>query len=1004
MNLISQYVHLFNFNPGGQTFEGHTKLLIEHFGNETIFINCRQAIISKVSINNSPCENLEVIDMLEGLFHRKDTRMDINLIKRYRSFSVFCTSNGRGEITINLSPEQRAFNQVEIDIYFKIDHPKVGIYFCPNSMYIYTSDNYTRTWLPCIENQRCIWTLDFTMPENFETVVASGQFVKRSDSVKRFKSFCSIYPSSVGFAMANKFLHRIITNPVNNSDVVDEDMDDPVDSRMLETVSIEGYSLGTLNDCMSFTIKLLPKIVNRYQDLMDFSFPLSSIKFVFLPRVETCNFFGLSILDSSMLLDDTLIEPWWDTHYLLSKCISAQFFGSLFTTKNLHELWLVTGLREWLFFNFIRLDLGQNEYKWHVYSYLKSVMNDITAQDVKLTSCGLVGCCHKLDVDIPFVKEDHFIAKSLIVIRRLECKLGRDVFLSVVRKLVNQCSSKSQCDVSVSHLIQCLRELKQNQDDSETDESVRQMLHSLMEMYEFHVRYVYNKRKCAIEIEIEQPGRYMCNGSTQNKSADLLCNHEVETTDMYSRFLQVLDNSLCSSQLSLMFPMADMYTGPMTIGIQSWDEYFTHAVQIDDAKCNFEIQCVSTRHTKRNRKRKITLQNGEEVSYQFNDIEATSEVPVVFIRIDPEYKLGQRRVCVEGSSHWCDQFLYGRDVFAQFECLDVFMCDEEVEFPRDLQRLILSKRHFYKVLMSLAHVMAKRQSHSSNELYSLYLNTFHYKNNDDDTNNSLTLPNDLLSELNMYFVAIAILRSIRFASIRDADESSKCIHTYKNMIGLLIFVDDNITAQCPYTMYYFRSILIRTITNYLCKNLHFISSDSVKYLVNTILKFKNCEYIYPSHKIVIGRECIESLYILRKHHLLQVDDNLFMSCIDVKVANNLRVTAFGVIIRLLQSSVDSKAIVNILKTIQHDRTLQIPVLNLLIEYCPFECDNLHYLNNAYTAKAMWKLVLDCVDRSDQIFSLVSFLYSKMYGRRPSVVPQNIILTATDHQFQTMFEK
>ena len=91
---------------------------------------------------------------------------------------------------------------------------------------------------------------------------------------------------------------------------------------------------------------------------------------------------------------------------------------------------------------------------------------------------------------------------------------------------------------------------------------------------------------------------------------------------------------------------------------QELDGSFNHMFKVEENQTKFEILCHSK--SRRNKKKKIPLMNGEEVDMDLSAMDSDS--PVLWISIDPDMQL-LRQVCM--AEKFCDFFVQTMDCIFQ---------------------------------------------------------------------------------------------------------------------------------------------------------------------------------------------------------------------------------------------------------------------------------------------------------------------------------------------------
>lgn len=82
------------------------------------------------------------------------------------------------------------------------------------------------------------------------------------------------------------------------------------------------------------------------------------------PYSEICSTASMSILNSELLYDKTIIDQTYKTRYKLAFACAMQYFGMFIGPKVWEDLWIFYGLAGYLAGLFIQKIHGNNEYRY----------------------------------------------------------------------------------------------------------------------------------------------------------------------------------------------------------------------------------------------------------------------------------------------------------------------------------------------------------------------------------------------------------------------------------------------------------------------------------------------------------------------------------------------------------------------------------------------------------------------------------------------------------------
>jgi aminopeptidase N len=176
----------------------------------------------------------------------------------------------------------------------------------------------------------------------------------------------------------------------------------------------------------------------KYKDIF------GSYKQVFLdfPCFESAHFASLSIIDSNLILDPTMIDGSMEMFCRLSKLIALQFFGCFIVPKHWSDSWLIYGFAGYLELTFLQKEFGKNEFK---YQFLKAseLLNELETHNQPLFTKSFV---HPSELITDYMK-----IKSSYVVHMI----GKFISLTNLKKYLNKLitTAVSNPDDSSNRLI-----------------------------------------------------------------------------------------------------------------------------------------------------------------------------------------------------------------------------------------------------------------------------------------------------------------------------------------------------------------------------------------------------------------------------------------------------------------------------------------------------------------------------------------------------------------------
>ncbi|KAL0598681.1 Transcription initiation factor TFIID subunit 2 [Plecturocebus cupreus] len=337
--------------------------------------------------------------------------------------------------------------------------------------------------------------------------------------------------------------------------------------------------------------------------------------------------------------------------------------------------WVLKGISGYIYGLWMKKTFGVNEYR----HWIKEELDKIVAYELKTGGVLL----HPIfgggkEKDNPAshlhfsIKHPHtlsweyytmFQCKAHLVMRLIENRISMEFMLQVFNKLLSLASTASsqkfqshmwsQMLVSTSGFLKSIS----NVSGKDIQPLIKQWVDQ-SGVVKFYGSFAFNRKRNVLELEIKQ--------------------------DYTS-------------------PGTQKYVGPLKVTVQELDGSFNHTLQIEENSLKHDIPCHSK--SRRNKKKKIPLMNGEEVDMDLSAMDADS--PLLWIRIDPDMSVLRKVEFEQADFMWQYQLRYERDVVAQQESILALE-----KFPTPASRLALTdileqEQCFYRVRMSACFCLAK---------------------------------------------------------------------------------------------------------------------------------------------------------------------------------------------------------------------------------------------------------------------------------------------------------
>ncbi|KAJ7405005.1 TATA-box binding protein associated factor 2 [Willisornis vidua] len=335
-------------------------------------------------------------------------------------------------------------------------------------------------------------------------------------------------------------------------------------------------------------------------------------------------------------------------------------------------------------------------------------------------------------------------------------------------------------------------------------------------------------------------------------------------------------------------PGTQKYVGPLKVTVQELDGSFNHTLQIEENSLKHDIPCHSK--SRRNKKKKIPLMNGEEVDMDLSAMDADS--PLLWIRIDPDMSVLRKVEFEQSDFMWQYQLRYERDVVAQEEAILALE-----KFPTPASRLALTdileqEQCFYRVRMLACFCLAKIANSMVSTwtgppaMKSLFTRMFCCK----------TCPNIVKTNNFMNFQSYFLQKTMPVAMALLRDVHNLCPKEVLMFILDLIKYNDN--RKNKFSDNYYRAELIDALANSVTpavsvnnevRTLDNLNPD-VRLILEEITRFLNMEKLLPSYRHTITVSCLKAIRVLQKNGHVPSDPALFKSYaeyghfIDVRIA------------------------------------------------------------------------------------------------------------------------
>lgn len=560
-------------------------------------MNCKQAKIYKLLLNDTiDCPfayHDPTLNICQDEAKAKTKTVDAFSQAYFTAVNAVDADRCHGEILVEIPTafhhlviEGRA---VKLTIEFGVERPLGGLHFvvppeglnstnAERAAHMYTSgfENCSRLWFPCVDafSEPCTWKMEFTVDANMVAVAPGDlQEVVYSENMKK-KTF--------HYALATPTAAPNIGLAVGPFEIM-------VDPNMHE---VTYFCLPHLLPLLKDTCAFLHEAFEFYEELLSTRYPYSCYKQVFVDEsfATVQSYATMTIFDTNLLHTKHIIEQTFESRKVQSAALARQFFGCYISMNSTFDAWLTRGISGFLGAQYHKKAFGNNEYRLWVYNTLNEVI------DYEQKYGGIVlDPWHQRPGDNSFyfsnrnlhtfspLYDDAYTKKSILVIRMLEDRIGRELLLQVFNKLLTLAIFSTQQKLTASTTNAWCNMLLSTSSFSKaiftvTGKDITTFLQQWVHTgghSKFHGSFHFNRKRNTVELEIKQ----------------------LDTSSLGIR----------------------RYMGPLTVWIQELDGTFKHNLQIEENATKHDITCHSK--SRRNKKKKIPLCTGEEVDMDLSNME-----------------------------------------------------------------------------------------------------------------------------------------------------------------------------------------------------------------------------------------------------------------------------------------------------------------------------------------------------------------------------------------------
>ncbi|XP_061529597.1 transcription initiation factor TFIID subunit 2 isoform X1 [Phycodurus eques] len=961
--LTHQVVCINNINFQRKSVIGYVELtILPTVANlNRIKLNSKQCRIYRVRINDLEAPFIYNDPTLE-VCHSDSKQRNLNYFSSAYTAAVSAVDPdaGHGELVIKVPSELWKQGDdshlLKVYIEFSLDQPKGGLHFVIHDVegslaergahvFSFGHHNSTRFWFPCVDSysELCTWKLEFTI-DSAMVAVSCGDLVE------------TIYTHD----MRKKTFHYVLPIPTAapNISLAVGPFEILVDPYMHE---VTHFCLPQLLPLLKHSMSYLHEIFEFYEEILTCRYPYSCFKTVFVDEsyVQVSSYASMSIFSTNLLHSAMIIDQTPLTRRCLAQALAQQFFGCFISRMSWADEWVLKGISGYIFGLYLKKTFGVNEYR----HWIKKELDKIVEYELKMGGVLLhptFSGGKEKDNQTPHLhfslKHPHtlsweyykmFQCKAHLVMRLIENRISMEFMLQVFNKLLSLASTASsqryQSHMWSQMLLSTHAFLKSISNVSGKDISplIKQWVDQSA-VVKFYGSFVFNRKRNVLELEIRQD--YTSSGTQK-------------------------------------------YVGPIKVTVQELDGSFNHTLQIEESSLKHDIPCHSK--SRRNKKKKIPLMNGEEVDMDLSAMDADS--PLLWIRIDPDMSILRKVELEQADFMWQYQLRYERDVVAQEEAISALET-----FPTPASRLALTdileqEQCFYEVRMQACFCLAKIANamvstwQGPPAMKSLFTRMFCCKSCPTivKTNNFINFQSYFLQKTMP--VAMALLRDVQ----------NLCPKDVLNFILDLIKYNDN--RKNKFSDNYYRADLLEALTNSLTpaisinnetRTVDNLNAD-VRLILEEITRFLNMEKLLPSYRSTITISCLKAIRQLQKNGHIPSEASLFRSYAEYGHFVDVRVAALEALVdytRVEKSSVELQWLLNL---VQNDPAPYVrhKILAMLCKNPPFTKTTESTICNEALVDQLWKLMNSGTSHDWRLRCDAVNLYYTLFGlTRPSCLP------------------
>ena len=951
-----------------------------------ISLNCQQLCIIKLLLNKKDAKFTYIDPSLEVCYNIKNRR-DVKYFFQSNRENVFASDldlpHSVGELIITVpQAEIHASDVIKLSIECKLDKPRGGIQFVvphnaplsdsliiPQGCHMYTTTiaNNSRLWFPCVDSysELCTWEINICCPSTC-FAIAVGELVDHKFMIEtkrkifKYQINTPTCAPNIGLAVGT---FEVYPDPVNQHSTY--------------------FYLPGVFPILEHSVSFLPRIYDYLHDIFNMSLPCPMYKIVFVADCtpEWLSYSSLTICNIELLHPREIIDQAIVTRKAFIRAVTAQYFGCFLTPASWNDYWIIHGVCGFASGLIFKNVFGANDYNFWIKDEIES-LEDFSSQqrasmyplyassDQLPTFAPSSTNPSKSDKTQPSLSIDDLFHPSLatheeltsfhkrafLVMRMLSIRIGKDILLKVIHKMLalgsqgSKGSAPSDWNMMLVSTIGFVRLIL-----TVSGKDISSFLHNWVcssAIPRLSISYTFNRRKNSLEVEVKQES----NSNSKSK-----------------------------------------FTGPLAIVVQEIDTFYSHTIQIEDVITRHEIPFHSKlKRTKR--KQKCILYNGLEIEVDLTTSEF--EYPLLWVRPDPQLYWLSRITVNQPKLMWMNLLKHDRDVISQRDSINALTDVRFREVIPQLVEMLLDTSVFYRVrILCIKCLILLLNEYYYDEVCMNMLECF-YKLYGSKEASNIVAPNDF-SNFGNYFLQKEMPPCI--AGIRNLQQQ-----TPKEVLHFLLdLLRYNENTSNDYSDDYYIASLVDAMSHSLTLPLAYLSSKpnssltpsqhfstlskEIQEIVKTVVHLLNIEKLLPSYKYVVTCSCLSTIRLFQAYFFIPTNLSFFYAYMDGQYSE-IQFKALDAIIDILNSQQEEELFEEFLsQTESHENNrFRLRSIQLLTNNPPFTKKKSSKLNTPDLVQRLWNMMNFNSAFNPQIRVHLANLYLVLYGRlTPSCLPQSL---------------